>query len=80
MAASPRTKAYDKGFTSGTVAALAVVALFDQETTWWEILRCAGQEAVIYHAAHVEPDDWSWAGFDKYNCTKPPKITRRKKD
>ena len=75
-----RMTARDTGFNAGTVAALAVIAIFDQETIWREVLSCAGEEQLTYFAAHVEPEDWKWAGFAKYNCTKPPKITRRKKD
>ncbi len=66
--------ARDEGFTAGTIAALAVLALHDQETIWRDVLRAAGQQdEVIYYAAHIEPEDWEWGGFAHYIGKKPPK-------
>lgn len=61
----------DTGFNAGIVAALAVLTAFDSETQWREVLRTAGEKAVLHYAAHVESEDWEWGGFAKYIGIKP---------
>lgn len=65
--------ARDEGFDAGTVAALAILRAHDSETQWFEVLQGAGEARVLYHAAHVEPDAWKWAGFAQYKLSKPKK-------
>lgn len=65
--------ARDWGFNAGTVAALAILAAHDSEVQWHEVLHAAGEDQVLHHAAHVEPEDWKWAGFAKYKLRKPTK-------
>lgn len=59
------------GFNAGTIAALAVIYSHDAETIWREVLSAAGEREVLQHAAHVEPEDWKWAGFAAYIKRKP---------
>lgn len=63
--------ARDAGFNAGTVSALAVLLAFDAETQWREVLKVAGKDAILQYAAHEEPDDWEFGGFDKYIGEKP---------
>ncbi len=64
---------HEKGFLAGTVSALAVIYGFDEETAWREVLRTSGEASVLYYAAHIEPEDWEFAGFAAYKCKKPRK-------
>lgn len=68
---SEREAARSEGFNAGTVAALAVLRLYDNEVQWREVLEAAGSGPVLQYAAHIEPEDWTWAGFDKYIGKKP---------
>lgn len=70
-AGSEREAARSEGFNAGTVAALAVLRLYDNEVQWREVLEAAGSGPVLQYAAHIEPEDWTWAGFDKYIGKKP---------
>jgi hypothetical protein len=70
--------ARDEGFNAGTIAALAVLAAHDSEVQWREVLHAAGEAQVLYHAAHVEPEDWKWAGFSRYKLRRPAKRTANK--
>lgn len=65
----------DFGFNAGTIAALAVLTSFDQETIWCEVLRAAGIQKVMEHALREE-GDWQWAGLEKYAARNFPKEVR----
>src|SRR6185312_2849236 len=50
-------------FRDGMIAALAVVAVHDQETTWREIV--ATQPDLVEYA-RADSEVWGWAGFERY--------------
>ncbi|WP_186101429.1 hypothetical protein [Burkholderia gladioli] len=69
-AVSPATAderaARDDGFFAGVCVALQVITAFDQGVMWAELVRACGTDELLQYAAHVEPEEWQLAGFEKY--------------
>jgi hypothetical protein len=53
-------------FRTGICVALQVITSFDCGVIWAELVRTAGEDAMLKHAALVEPEEWGLAGFSKY--------------
>lgn len=51
-------------FLHGVCVALQLVKEYD-EVCWTEIVRTVGEKAILNYAAHIEPDEWTLAGFDQ---------------
>ncbi|WP_244119442.1 hypothetical protein [Burkholderia gladioli] len=58
--------ARDDGFFAGVCVALQVITAFDQGVMWAELVRACGTDELLQYAAHVEPEEWQLAGFEKY--------------
>ncbi|WP_186269985.1 hypothetical protein [Burkholderia gladioli] len=56
----------DKSFFAGVCVALQVITAFDQGVMWAELVRACGTDELLHYAAHVEPEEWQLAGFEKY--------------
>ncbi|WP_208455243.1 DUF3850 domain-containing protein [Burkholderia gladioli] len=56
----------DKSFFAGVCVALQVITAFDQGVMWAELVRACGTDELLQYAAHVEPEEWKLAGFEKY--------------
>ncbi|WP_186257827.1 hypothetical protein [Burkholderia gladioli] len=69
-AVSPATAdemaARDDGFFAGICVALQVITAFDNGVMWAELVRTCDIDALLQYAAHVEPEEWELAGFEKY--------------
>jgi hypothetical protein len=53
-------------FRTGICVGLQVMTAFDDGVAWAELVRAAGVDAMLNHAAFVEPEEWELAGFAKY--------------
>ena len=65
------TKAENDAFHGGMCAALAVVALHDQQTVWEEIVKTTNRRALIAWARRE--DALEWAGFVRYGYARRPR-------
>ncbi len=65
-------------FYTGVCVALTAITADDSPVVWVEIVRSCGDE-LLYHAAHVEPDEWELAGFAKYAWSELRKRKPRKR-
>lgn len=61
-----RKAAADAEFKTGICVALQAITARDDGVLWAEIVRACGVDDLLYHAAHIEPDEWELAGFAKY--------------
>ena len=71
-------------FRTGICVGLQVLTGFDQCVMWGELVRTAGVDEMLHHAANVEPCEWELAGFAKYALKelkrRKPRPAKQKKD
>ncbi|WP_257835047.1 ead/Ea22-like family protein [Burkholderia glumae] len=53
-------------FYAGVCVSLQVITSFYDGVMWADLVRACGVDALLQYAAHIEPQEWELAGFQKY--------------